>query len=147
VLLGDLGAAEDCAQEALLRTWQRWETVAAYERPDAWARRVVFNLALNDLRRRRRHPVGEERPGHERSSPGPDPDQVALARALRRLPRSQCEALVLHDGVGLSVGQVAVELDVPEGTVKSWLHRGRAAVALQLEEAPSGAGGEVRRAR
>ena len=45
------------------------------------------------------------------------------------LPRQQREALVLHDGIGLSVAEVAIELGVPEGTVRSWLSRSRAMLA------------------
>ena len=52
--------------------------------------------------------------------------------ALRRLPSDQQRALVLHDVIGLSVAEVARELRVPEGTVRSWLSRGRAALAADL---------------
>jgi RNA polymerase sigma-70 factor (ECF subfamily) len=45
------------------------------------------------------------------------------------LPRQQREALVLHDGIGLSAAEVAIELGVPEGTVRSWLSRSRAMLA------------------
>ena len=41
----------------------------------------------------------------------------------------QREALVLHDGLGFSVAEVATELSVPEGTVRSWLSRARAVLA------------------
>jgi RNA polymerase sigma-70 factor (ECF subfamily) len=58
-----------------------------------------------------------------------DADRVAILRALRHLPRPQREALVLHDGLGLTVVEVAVELSVPEGTVRSWLSRARAVLA------------------
>ncbi len=58
--------------------------------------------------------------------PAPTPDRLALMAALAVLPRQQREALVLHDGIGLSVAEVAAELDVPEGTVRSWLSRARA---------------------
>jgi RNA polymerase sigma-70 factor (ECF subfamily) len=39
----------------------------------------------------------------------------------------------MHDGLGFSVAEVARELGVPEGTVKSWLSRGRAVLAPLLE--------------
>lgn len=44
-------------------------------------------------------------------------------------------ALVLHDGAGMSIQEVASEMKVPEGTVKSWLSRGRSAAALKLAPA------------
>ncbi len=52
-----------------------------------------------------------------------------MIAALAHLPEPQREALVLHDGLGLSVAEVASELGVPEGTVRSWLSRGRAVLA------------------
>jgi RNA polymerase sigma-70 factor (ECF subfamily) len=58
-----------------------------------------------------------------------------LAAALRSLPESQMLAIVLHDGVGMTVPEVAKTLKVPDGTVKSWLSRGRATVALSLDAA------------
>ncbi len=64
--------------------------------------------------------------------PGPGPDRVALTAALARLPANQRRAVVLHYLADLSVTQIAAQEDVPEGTVKSWLHRGRAALAAQL---------------
>ena len=63
-----------------------------------------------------------------------------LAAALRTLPENQMLAIVLHDGVGLSVPEVAHTLKVPDGTVKSWLSRGRATAALSLDAASSTGG-------
>ena len=54
--------------------------------------------------------------------------------ALRTLPADQRQALVLHHIVDLPVAEVAHEMGVAVGTVKSWLHRGRAALAAQLAE-------------
>ena len=50
-LTGDLGAAEDVAQEALIVAWQRWDEVAGFDRPDVWVRRVVANRAAGRARR------------------------------------------------------------------------------------------------
>ena len=59
---------------------------------------------------------------------------MALAAALRSLPRRQAQAIVLHDAAGLSALEVAGELNVPEGTVRSWLSRGRAVLAARLTD-------------
>jgi RNA polymerase sigma-70 factor (ECF subfamily) len=63
-----------------------------------------------------------------------------LQRALQALPVRQRHALLLHHVVGLPVAAVAQEMGVPEGTVKSWLFRGREALqrSLGVEEAPRG---------
>jgi RNA polymerase sigma-70 factor (ECF subfamily) len=130
-LTGDLGEAQDLAQEAFCRAWQRWDVIAGYENPVAWIRRVATNLATSRWRRLRvadRH-LRRERPPVVQAL---QPDHVALVEALRALPADVRRALVLHHLVDLPVADVAHELGVAVGTVKSWLHRGRIALAAKL---------------
>jgi RNA polymerase sigma-70 factor, ECF subfamily len=137
-LTGDLAEAQDLAQEAFCRAWQRWGRIAAYDDPLAWVRRVVTNLAAS---RWRRVLVVRKHLRHERPDvPVLGPDRVALVAALRRLPQNHRSAIVLHYLGDLPVAEVARELRVPEGTVKAWLYRGRAALAAQLTDSPSAAG-------
>jgi RNA polymerase sigma-70 factor (ECF subfamily) len=131
VLSGEAGGAQDLVQESFMRAWQRWDEVRAMEHPEAWVRRVLYNLAVSGWRRSRRLvPLS----GIEPSVNGPHPDAIALAAALRTLPRRQAQAIVLHDAAGLSAPEVALELGVPEGTVRSWLSRGRAVLASRMSE-------------
>jgi DNA-directed RNA polymerase specialized sigma24 family protein len=53
VLTGNLHTAQDLAQAALESAWRHWSEVSSYERPAAWARRVLFNLAVNQHKRLR----------------------------------------------------------------------------------------------
>jgi RNA polymerase sigma-70 factor, ECF subfamily len=129
LLSGDLQAAQDLTQEALLRTWSRWPRIRNYDDPQAWTRRVLYNLIVS---RGRRMKVRRRLVESPRSVPPPDESHLMLAAALRLLPENQVRALILHDGAGLSVQEVAVEMKVPEGTVKSWLSRGRASAAHSL---------------
>ena len=132
-LAGDLGEAQDLAQEAFCRLWRRWDEVAQYEQPGAWIRRVVANLATSrwrHLRVARAHLHRELR----LDAPDLEPDHVALVAALKRLPVNQRRAVVLHYVVDLPVTQVAEELGVPVGTVKAWLHRARQTLAGLLAE-------------
>jgi RNA polymerase sigma-70 factor (ECF subfamily) len=64
---------------------------------------------------------------------------------MRRLPGDQARALLLHDGLGFTVTEIARELEAPEGTVKSWLSRSRKIVAENLNRAVQTAhgGGEA----
>jgi RNA polymerase sigma-70 factor (ECF subfamily) len=132
-LTGDLGEAQDLSQEAFFRAWQRWDALATYDNPVAWIRRVALNLAGSRWRHLRvadRH-LRRERPA---VVPALQPDHVAMVAALRKLPGDQRRALVLHHMLDLPVAEVAHELGVAVGTVKSWLHRGRAALAAQLAD-------------
>jgi RNA polymerase sigma-70 factor, ECF subfamily len=132
-LTGDRQSAQDLTQEAFCRAWQRWSRIAAYDDPLAWVRRVVTNLASS---RWRRLAIARLHQHRHLTSPTPplEPDHVAVVTALRALPENQRRALVLHHMVDLPVAAVAHELEVPEGTVKSWLHRGRAALAARLAD-------------
>lgn len=130
LLAADIHSAQDLAQCALERAWRNWETVGAYDRPDRWARRVLLNLALNERRRWTREVASADL--DRQATNGPSELHVALVQALRQLPPEQQKAVVLHHGAGLPVAEVAADLGVPEGTVKSWLSRGRAKLAQSL---------------
>ena len=133
-LTGDLAEAQDCVQEAYARAWQRWSTVSKYDVPAAWVRQVACRLAVSRFRRAR---VAHGLLKHQRPAyvPEVDPSRVALVAALRRIPEAQRIAIVLHHIAGLSVEEIASEVNAPTGTVKARLSRGRAALALLLTDA------------
>jgi RNA polymerase sigma-70 factor (ECF subfamily) len=130
-VLGDLGAAEEAAQEAYTRAWPRWSTISTYDDPGAWVRQVATRQAISGWRRRRtaRTYLGNPRPD---SSPAPDETTVALVAALKQLPEAQRRALVLHHLAGFSIADVAAAERCPEGTIKARLSRGRAALVPLL---------------
>ena len=59
---------------------------------------------------------------------------IDVARLVAKLPPRPRRALVLHDVVGLSVEEIAVEMGAREGTVRSWLSRSRRTIRRQLTE-------------
>jgi RNA polymerase sigma-70 factor, ECF subfamily len=132
-LIGNVADAQDVAQEAFARAWQRWDTVRACDSPEAWVRRVATNLATSRHRRDRTARAA----AHQllaRDIPEISPDTVALVAALRKLPERQRIVLVLHYLADLPVGQIAAELRCPIGSVKAWLSRGRDALAAVLAD-------------
>jgi RNA polymerase sigma-70 factor (ECF subfamily) len=136
VVTGDLAEAEDVVQEAFARASSRWASLQVYEVPEAWVRRVALNLAANGFRRRRLRLAVLLRLGPPPPMPAVSEETAAVAEALRRLPISQRQVIVLHHLLDLPVDQVAQELRVPVGTVKSRLARARRALAKHLGEAP-----------
>jgi RNA polymerase sigma-70 factor, ECF subfamily len=141
VLTGDLAGAEDVAQEAFVRAASRWGQLARYEQPEAWVRKAAFRLAIDGLRRARRH-----QGMLARLSGRPEPDATLdaedreLIAALQRLSLPLREALVLHHCLDLPVEAVAAHSGVSVGTVKSRLARGRERLAALLR---AGDGGDI----
>jgi len=120
--------AGDIVQRAFLKAWQSWRSGARPQMVRAWLYRIVHNEASNFRREAR---------VRERALPAREPDRAAdegtigeetasLLRALRKLPETFGEALVLHYLQGLSIGDVAELLGVPAGTAKSKIARGLA---------------------
>ena len=138
LLCGDRGHAEDLVQTALLRTARRWRW--ARQQPEAYARRVVVNLAKDrwrDLGRRPQETPIEADVRLEEADGLLDRDE--LLRAARRLPPGQRAVLVLRYFDDLSVEETAAALGCSTGTVKSQTSRAldnlRAALATTKENA------------
>lgn len=131
-ITGDAAAAEDAAAEALARASLRWERIS--ERATPWVVRVASNLAVDHLRRAaRRNRFARDRSD---ASPGEHRCTIDLHRALQTLPRRQREVVVLRYFGDLSEAEIAAELGVAAGTVKSHASRGLAALRLLLEDRP-----------
>ncbi|GIH05551.1 RNA polymerase sigma24 factor [Rhizocola hellebori] len=128
---GDMAEAQDLVQEAFCRAFPRWSKLVHYDDPAAWVRKVAWNLATSRWRRLQRLTDFTSHRGIE-PIPGPDPERVELRRALADLPPFQRQVLVLHYVAGASVTEIAGIAGVAEGTVKSRLHRARAALAGRL---------------
>ena len=140
LLTGDLASAEDVAQEAFVRAASRWAQLARYEQPEAWVRKTAFRLAVDGLRRARRHRRALERlGGRPEPAAALDAEDREVVAALQRLSLPLREVLVLHHCLDLPVEEVAAHTGVTAGTVKSRLARGRERLAELL--APAGGGG------
>jgi len=133
VLTGSRSVAEELTQETMLRAYRHWRKVGAYDKPGAWARRVLCNLAASRGRRltAEARALVRLRNGRD-AAPEPHPESAELWAAVRELPARQAQVLALHYVEDLSVAEIAEHLECPEGTVKSLLHRGRIALAQRL---------------
>lgn len=140
-------AAEDLSQEVFLRVYR---TLPSY-RPAhgafaTWLTSVTRNLLVDHYRRTRRDRLTDSIDGtpdlEERPSPARTPDSIAQAtelsaqvqQALGRLSPELREAVILRDLQGLDYAEIRAILQVPEGTVKSRINRGRIELARILEE-------------
>jgi RNA polymerase sigma-70 factor, ECF subfamily len=146
-VLGNVDDALDASQEALIavaRGIPRFDGRAAFT---TWLHRIATNAAIDELRRRQRRPTpdsprfeesGAGAPTHFSSSPRPEAmgDRVDIDTALARIPDEFRVAVVLRDLCDLDYAQIAAVLDLPPGTVRSRIARGRAALAAELAEKP-----------
>ena len=130
-LAGNDDDANDLAQEALLRVRKGLESYQPGSM-EAWLSRIVTNVFLDEVRRRRRRPVEAMPEDPDRVLPPTAAADAATDKlsdevqaALRALPEDFRAAVVLADVVGLSYEEIAEALDVPVGTVRSRIHRGR----------------------
>lgn len=139
-LVGDHHDAQDLVQEVLLRV-QRGLVTYRPGSMEAWLGRITTNAFLDDVRRRRRRPVVALPDDPDLVVPGALPADEALAAealpgdvtsALQALPDDYRAAVVLCDVVGLRYEEIAEELDVPVGTIRSRIHRGRALLRTAL---------------
>jgi len=132
-LTGNEDDARDLVQETLLRVRTGLKTYKPGSM-EGWLSRITTNVFLDDMRRRKRRPVdllpdGPE--GVEIASPSADAALAAetisedVQAAVARLPEEYRVAVVLSDVVGLSYAEIGESLDVPIGTVRSRIHRGR----------------------
>ena len=125
--------ALDAAQDALLAIARRIETFDGRSRFTTWCYRVATNAALDEARRRGRRPspvdiVPEPRDGATRIDDAVA-DQLDIDTALAQLSPEHRAAVALRDLVGLDYAEIASVLDLPPGTVRSRISRGRAALA------------------
>jgi RNA polymerase sigma-70 factor, ECF subfamily len=134
-ILGHPEDALDATQEALIAIARGIKRFDGRSRFTTWMYRVATNAALDEARRRRRRPLPSEHLP-ERAAVGDTTDAVDarldIDAALATLPADFRAAVALRDLAGLDYAEIAAVLDIPIGTVRSRIARGRSALADQI---------------
>ncbi|MGA3030670.1 MAG: RNA polymerase sigma factor [Candidatus Limnocylindrales bacterium] len=141
-ILGNQADAADATQEAFVSAWCHRDALRDPDAFDAWLGRINLNACRQHLRRRARTRVREislDDPEGDREAAATDrplDDRTADAdvfdRAFARLSIDDRAVLVLHHLHERPVAEIAATLAAPEGTIKSRLHRARAALESAL---------------
>jgi RNA polymerase sigma-70 factor (ECF subfamily) len=121
LLTGEPSEAEDLAQEALSRVFERWERVRTMDSPEGYLYRTALNLNRKRLRRlavRTRRAITMRSPERDLSTID---DRLAVLAAVATLPRAQREALVLVEWLGLETKEAAEILGIAPASVRSRL--------------------------
>jgi RNA polymerase sigma-70 factor (ECF subfamily) len=136
--------AEDLVSDTLLRAFERWEQYRLGTNIRAWLFTILYHVFVS---RKRRIDAREVQPADDGEGRGPydpvgevDPEgrffdsflDEEITRAIDGLPAEYRSAVVLSDVHELRYAEIARILDVPEGTVKSRLFRGRRLLQKQL---------------
>jgi RNA polymerase sigma factor (sigma-70 family) len=133
LLTGDPHEAEDLAQEALARAYERWDRIASVESPIGYVYTIGVNLHRRRLRRLLRRPqVDPPEPAADPvESAGPRAD---VLRALRAISVPQREALILVEWLGYDAEEAGLVLGIEAASVRGRLHRARDALRRELGE-------------
>jgi RNA polymerase sigma-70 factor, ECF subfamily len=139
-MCNDAAEADDLAQDAFVKAWERLrdlETPAAFP---GWFRRIAVTTFLM-ARRKRKADFDSIDDGMELASEGPTPESAAgakidLERALAQLSDGERLCVTLNHGEGLSHSEIVDLTGLPLGTVKSHVLRGTEKLRRMLEAAP-----------
>jgi len=153
-LSADESRAEDLVQETFLKAYKSWHQYTVGTNCRSWLFTICRNLHIRAEEQKSRHrrllqekaSVDEQNPARSRSplapSPTPTPERVffdprideVLLEKINELPREYREAVILSDIEDLSYKEMARILDVPVGTVRSRLSRGRHMLRSEFRE-------------
>jgi RNA polymerase sigma-70 factor, ECF subfamily len=133
-LSGSRLGAEDLAQEAFVAAHERWDRIGQYDKPGAWVRRVVVNMANSGFRRKAAEARALAKLAGQRhhSLPELEPEDEEFWRMVRKLPAKQAQAMALFYMEDRSVAEIGEILECSTSTAKVHLFRGRQTLAGKL---------------
>src|SRR6516162_9913966 len=132
-ILNEAAKAEEVTQDIFLKMWQILPDYDGRASLSTWLYSIARNTALSALRAesyRKTLPIKDCEPPATNWEAGFE--QMEIKQLLQRLPEVQQQVITLFYFQDRSVEEVAHMLDLPEGTVKSHLHRGRRALAALM---------------
>ena len=144
-IAGSTRDADDAAQEAMIRIVRNLDRFDGRASFGTWAYRIATNTSLDELRKRKRRPqlhvVSDDGERPVQPDPGDDrahleidavADRLAIDAAVADLPEEFRLPVVMRDVCDLDYAEIAIQLDVPIGTVKSRIARGRRLLVERL---------------
>jgi RNA polymerase sigma-70 factor (ECF subfamily) len=134
LVTGNRAEAEEIAQDAFLRMWERWDRVALMEDRVGYLYRVAMNIFRNRYRRAKLALRKTSRAELRKDEFDAAEVRSGVARALARLTPRQRAAVVLTDLLGYGSQEAGVMLGIRAGTVRSLVVQARKALREELEE-------------
>jgi RNA polymerase sigma-70 factor (ECF subfamily) len=138
-IVGDRARAEELTQDAFVEALRHWRTVADYDRPDLWLRRVAIRKAQRERHRGWRRTELERLAAPETIVDAPPTPAPEVLAAVRRLAPGQRAVVVLFYFEDRPMSEIAQVLDIKESTGWSQLHTARKHLAAALDQEVSDA--------
>jgi len=132
-MLRDAGRAQEVTQDIFVKLWRAFPAYDGRAAVSTWLYAIARNTCLSALRAQSYRQTMALNEAPEPSAPSAMTPALDWERMLARLPDTQRHAITLFYFEERSITEVAAMLGVPEGTVKSQLHRARRALADMLE--------------
>jgi RNA polymerase sigma-70 factor, ECF subfamily len=133
-IVGNSSSAEEVTQDSFLKIWQALSGYDGRASLSTWIYTIARNTGISHLRAEfYRKTLSLEEAPEPFAKAEPVLSRIEIEGLLTSLPDEQREVIVLFYLQERSIEEVAVMLDLPEGTVKSHLHRARKAMASKLE--------------
>ncbi|MEE8119514.1 MAG: sigma-70 family RNA polymerase sigma factor [Gammaproteobacteria bacterium] len=138
-LAGNRTLAQDCAQDAFVRAWEKLEGFRGDAAFSSWLYRIATNVVLGAHRKRKRREaqlrqVDDENPFEQIADREEKPDLgIDLEQAIAELPDGARTVFVLHDVEGMLHEEIARQTGIAVGTSKAQLHRARKLLREKLE--------------
>ena len=128
-VLRDTSLAEDAVQETFVKIWRSaGQFDAALGTPQGWISMIARNVALDLIRKRRRHQEPSDMDIMAIAAEPCEPSDPKLGQCMARLPAEQVIAIVTMYTYGMSLSELSSHLGAPIGTVKSRVRRGTASL-------------------
>ena len=136
-MTGNVGEAEDCAQEAFIQAWNQMQKFRGDSAFSTWLHRIAVNSVLGRMRKSKREQdrimaVTENAP--PTVTMGDTGELRDLSEAIDRLPEGARNVFVLHAVYGYSHDETGNMLGIAAGTSKAQLHRAKRLLAQQLKQ-------------
>ena len=136
LISGDRFEAEELAQGAFVKAWERWDRIRGMDNPSGYLYRTAVNARRSALRRVRL--TARRAVSLQQSDPiSESEDRDRIRRALAALPANQREAFVLVEWLGFSDVEAGETLGISPGAVRVRISRARASLRLLIERAPA----------
>ena len=118
---GNTADAEDAAADAVLKAWEKRESLKDERYFETWLTRILINAARDIVRRRRKR----NETALTENLPVPEKTQTGVMRAVLRVEEKYRLPLVMSGALGMTAGEISRSLGIPAGVVRWRIEKGR----------------------